>query len=77
VKKHLVMLLILTSMRIGYAAPIVHAPRPVDSVYICMSGSAHKYHKYICRGLDHCTHTIKKVPKSEAVRLGYTACKIC
>ena len=39
-----------------------------NSVYICVSKSASKYH------LKNCTHQIKSVSKSEAIGLGYSLC---
>jgi hypothetical protein len=49
-----------------------------EYVYICISNTAHKYHRSLnCRGLMKCTHQEKKVTKSQAIKMGYTACKIC
>lgn len=48
-----------------------------DTVLICKSKSAHAYHLYECRGLKNCTYTIIKLPKAQAIKLGYRACKIC
>jgi uncharacterized protein YgiM (DUF1202 family) len=47
------------------------------SVLICNSNSAYAYHKYQCRGLSRCRHTVSKVSVGEAKRLGYVPCKIC
>lgn len=48
-----------------------------DSVYICVSTSAKKYHfSKSCHGLQRCTHTIKETTKADAVKLGYTVCLI-
>lgn len=45
------------------------------SVFLCDSQTAHKYHFYSdCRGLNACTHTIIKVPLSEAKKQGRTIC---
>ena len=50
----------------------------VDSVYICVSKTNHKYHdNRDCRGLARCTHEIRKVTKAQAIKVGYGACKIC
>ncbi|MBF4473061.1 hypothetical protein [Flavobacterium sp. HJJ] len=41
-------------------------------VYICVSSTATKYHlTKTCKGLDECTHTIKKVTLKQANELGY------
>lgn len=69
----LVMLIGITS--ISKAQPVVQ-PK-TDSVYICQSRSAYAYHRYVCRGLAHCKHKFKKITKAEAIKLGYSACKIC
>jgi hypothetical protein len=80
-KKAIIILSMLFSVGvgIGYAAPLHHTSKPVGHyVYICVSRTAHKYHlDQYCRGLAHCTHTIKKVTVRQAIRMGYTACKIC
>jgi len=50
-----------------------------EEVFICVSATAHVYHarKY-CRGLDACTHTIKKVTVSVAKNeYKRRACKVC
>ncbi len=44
---------------------------------ICLSKSAFKYHTFECRGLNRCTHSIKSVSKAEAIKRGYSPCKIC
>lgn len=45
------------------------------SVYICVSPNAKKYHfDKNCRGLQKCTHEIRKVTKEEAMKKSYTAC---
>lgn len=51
-----------------------------EQVYICISRSAVAYHKSedACRGIKACTHEIRKVSKSDAIRkYKYRACKIC
>ncbi len=49
-----------------------------DSVYICNSEGAKRYHKYEdCRGLSNCSHVIDYVSKSEAEGKGRTPCQIC
>ncbi|WP_268848924.1 hypothetical protein [Flavobacterium aestivum] len=43
-----------------------------DSVYICISKTASKYHLTTnCRGLNQCTHEVRKVSLKEANELGY------
>lgn len=66
-------------MSIGNAVPVNHRLKvTADSVYICVSKTGHKYHSdRDCRGLARCTHEIRKVSKDEAIRMGYSACKIC
>jgi len=64
----------LTFASLGHAAP----PRPIakptkDIVYITKSGT--KFHRTTCR-------TIKKskkieITRQDAVKKGYTACKVC
>jgi len=45
------------------------------SVYICLSPNAKKYHfDKNCKGLQKCTHEIRKVTKEEALRKKYTVC---
>lgn len=45
------------------------------SVYICTGPNAKVYHyNKSCRGLNHCTHTIRQVAKSEAENMGRTLC---
>jgi uncharacterized protein YgiM (DUF1202 family) len=48
-----------------------------QSVLICVSKNAYAYHKYYCRGLNRCTHTVKSVKVSEAKALGYRPCGNC
>ena len=49
-----------------------------DSVYICNSEGAKRYHKYEdCRGLSNCTHEIDKISKGAAEGKGKTPCRIC
>ena len=46
-----------------------------STVYICLSKDAKKYHfSQSCRGLQKCTHTIKKTTVEDAQNRGYTAC---
>ena len=48
-----------------------------STVFICDSPTAKKYHfNKECRGLNRCTHEIKKISKSEAVKIGFTVCLI-
>lgn len=47
-------------------------------VYICMGGSATKYHsRKTCKGLGNCKGEISAVSLSTATSQGRTACKIC
>jgi hypothetical protein len=55
----------------------VNVRAQVDSVLICKSRSAYAYHRYECRGLKHCTYTIVKLSRAEAVKMGYRPCKVC
>jgi len=48
-----------------------------DTVLICKSKNAHTYHRYECRGLKHCTYTVIKMTKAQAIKSGYRACKFC
>ncbi len=46
-----------------------------STVYICVSGTATKYHyNKDCRGLSACTHDIKAIKLSEAKTVGRTLC---
>jgi len=53
----------------------VHATQ----VYICVSNTAKVYHQdRDCRGLEACTHTIKKVSETAAINeYKRRACKVC
>ena len=47
-------------------------------VYTCLSKNAVAYHKHKnCRGLNRCSHEIRKVKESTAKNSGYRKCKIC
>ena len=48
-----------------------------NTVMICVSSTAHKYHAKRCRGVKACTHEIKKVTLAEAEDLGKTPCGFC
>jgi hypothetical protein len=48
-----------------------------DKVYICVSPTAHAYHKYECKGLKKCTHQIKKITLLEAKDAKKKACGFC
>jgi hypothetical protein len=78
-KKFILALSMLISVNITNGISISHLAKPYpDSVYICVSKTGHKYHNdRNCRGLARCTHEIRKVSKDEAIRMGYSACKIC
>ena len=75
----IIILTIFLNVSMANATPHRHTHiKPVQYVYICVSRSAHKYHRdRDCRGLAHCTHEIDKVTLSQAIKLGYTACKVC
>ncbi len=77
-KKAILILSMLISVSISNAASTIpNLKVKADSVLICVSPTGHKYHSYECRGLARCTHEIKKVTKAQAVKMGYTVCKIC
>jgi len=77
-KKILSLFLVLSMLSTAVSAtvPTTHYSTR-DSVYVCVSTSSKRYHAYICSGLKHCTHEIKKVTKAQAIKWGYTPCKIC
>jgi len=79
VKRIILILSIIASISVGNTTPInIHARTRVDSVYICVSATGHKYHdNRDCHGLARCTHEIRKVSKAQAIKMGYSACKIC
>jgi hypothetical protein len=56
-------------------ASLVQAQK--TTVLICISKTAHAYHKSMCRGLDRCTHSIKELTELEAKRLGKDPCDFC
>ena len=78
-KKVLLILTVLIAINgITQAAPHHPLKAKPEYVYICISRTAHKYHRQSdCRGLARCTHEEKMVTKAAAIRMGYTACKIC
>ncbi len=46
-----------------------------DTVYICVSKGAKKYHyDQSCRGLKRCTHTVETTTKKKAEAIGLTVC---
>lgn len=52
-----------------------HHPKTDDTVYVCISPTAKKYHfKKSCPGLQRCSHEIKPMTKAEATKSGYTVC---
>jgi hypothetical protein len=69
-------LFLVTSAGNSYPVKQVYAD---EEVYICVSGNAKVYHRIReCHGLSPCTHTIKKVKESEAIRdYNRRACKVC
>lgn len=74
-KNILLFLAIFTST--NYSAPLIGAKTFADKVLICDSRGAKVYHSYECRGLANCKHKVLTVTKSEAVKMGRRACKIC
>ncbi|MFB9841101.1 hypothetical protein [Mucilaginibacter ginsenosidivorans] len=77
-KKVIIILSVFIGIAVGSATPVKYQTvNKIDSVYICQSKSAYAYHRYECRGLQRCTHSILKIPKASAIKLGYKACKIC
>jgi len=41
-----------------------------DSVYICMGSSSHSYHtSAYCKGLKHCSTSLKKVSLADAINV--------
>jgi len=78
IKKLVSIMFVLTmlSTTVFATTPAPHS-RKTDSVYVCISTGSKRYHAYMCSGLRHCTHEVKKVTKAQAIRWGYTPCKIC
>jgi len=78
-KRTILILTMLVSMiGVTHAIPNHHLKSKPDYVYICVSETGHKYYSDSdCRGLARCTHEIRKVTKSQAIKMGYSACKIC
>lgn len=75
--KHLIIILSIF-ISTSYGASTSHVNRiSVDMVLICQSKGAVAYHSHECGGLKRCSHTISKVSKSEAIRMGLRACKKC
>lgn len=59
-------------------------PNPKDDyVLICVSPTAHAYHKKYenkseyCKGLKACTHEIRKITKADALDMNRTPCGFC
>lgn len=76
------LLLILLSSGITLFSPKPSANATYKTtlmVYVCVSTTAYAYHvDYDCRGLQACTHTIRKVTEDDAInKYGRKACKIC
>jgi hypothetical protein len=46
-------------------------------VLICISKTAHAYHKGMCSGLNRCTHSIQEITEPEAIRLKKDPCNFC
>jgi hypothetical protein len=76
-KKVLFLVVILIGFaRMSPVSAAVTKPR-TDSVFVCQSKSSYAYHSHLCSGLKHCKHGIVKMPRAEAIKMGYKACKIC
>lgn len=75
-KASLLIMLFISMSQVTFAIRRTPVATP-DSVYICQSRSAYAYHAYECRGLARCTHVIIKTTKTQAIKMGYKACKIC
>lgn len=70
--KTLLLLFLLSGHGRCTPAPTTAAP---DSVYICDSPGAKKYHlRQNCKGLTHCQHRIIKISLEQAKRKGRTLC---
>jgi hypothetical protein len=61
-----------------HAQPFWYSQENSETVYICDSKNATKYHsKENCGGLQNCKAEIKEIKKSEAIRLDRTECLKC
>ena len=54
-----------------------HIEASANKVLICTSPKAYAYHSHYCHGLKRCTYDIVTTTRSEAMKRGYQACKIC
>jgi len=74
-------ILIILALTLGVACTghpgTANAQAKTDTVLICKSNSAHAYHCYECKGLKHCSHTLIKISKAQAIKMGYQPCKFC
>ncbi len=62
----------------GYEATFAPQTETPNVVYVCIGGSATKYHKKAnCAGLNGCKGSIKKMSLEEAQKNGKTPCKKC
>jgi len=60
---------------IGLLGSFVYHSKPADTVYVCVSPTAKKFHySKSCPGLQKCTHEIKETTKVAAEKSGYTVC---
>jgi len=74
------LLVSVTTLLTSYTPTPHITPKPHgDSVYICVSSGSYAYHSdKNYRGLQKCTHTIKKVSEKEAITTyNRKKCKIC
>ncbi|WP_394333528.1 DUF5763 domain-containing protein [Cnuella takakiae] len=46
-------------------------------VLLCISPDAHAYHNRQCQGLNRCTHSIRRVARSVAIRRRKDPCDFC
>ncbi|EDM37888.1 hypothetical protein PBAL39_15724 [Pedobacter sp. BAL39] len=77
-KRMIVIALCLVPLAAASGAKFLMIADNEDFVFVCLSKTAHKYHKYEdCRGLLKCTHEVRKSSRSEVDTARLSACKIC
>ena len=75
--KTIIILFLFPMVAISILQPLGKA-NDVGFVFVCLSKTARKYHKYEnCRGLLKCTHEVKKLSMSDVDTLRFSACKLC
>lgn len=69
----------LMGMAAVHAANYVQRNAEVSTskVLVCTSPNAYAFHSHYCRGLKRCTYDTVTMSRSQAVKRGYQACKIC